>query len=145
MRKKSTRFAFTAIVSSIILAGCGARKENESTETSSDSSSIETNVVEKEFDSTEFIDISSPIEHDYNGQYTYSTFQNEDDSWGYLILDDSSTFIRQTNIPAIPGKKGFSSDMKAQTTASFVIYKLEQGFFPPSLTKNELDSLGVLD
>ena len=145
MKRKFLRSAFTAVCSLFLLNSCGEAAESTNESVESDSSEIGFETTEIPFDSTEFIDTSEPILHDYSGQYTYSTFQNEDGTWGYEILDDSSTFIRQPNIPAVPGRKGFSTEDKAETTASFVIYKLDQGFFPPSLTKNELDSLEVLD
>ncbi len=65
--------------------------------------------------------------------------------FGYNIIRAGKLYIHQSTIPAIPGTKSFSSQMKAMHTAEFVIHKLESGIEPPSVTKEELDSLGVLD
>ncbi len=64
--------------------------------------------------------------------------------WGYQIFDGSTMLINQTHIPSIQGNKGFKSREAAQITANFVLYKLSNGLFPPTLDKKELDSLGVL-
>jgi hypothetical protein len=64
--------------------------------------------------------------------------------WGYHILKDGRPFIRQYNIPAIPGNKGFTSEQKAKTAALFILNKIKTGQMPPSTNKAELDSLGLL-
>lgn len=76
--------------------------------------------------------------------YSAETFQTPDMGYGYKIYENGKLFIHQPHIPAISGNKTFTSAEKAQTTADFVIYKLEKGISPPSVTKEELDSLGVL-
>ena len=146
MRRKFLKLAFLAACSGLIAISCEETiTENQSIiENETDSSAEATNTSEIILDSSEFINITDPIDHDYDNNYSNRIFQNTDGTWGYEILDDSSIFIRQPNIPAISGTKGFSSEAKAISTADFVIYKLEAGFFPPSLSKAELDSLGVL-
>jgi hypothetical protein len=72
-------------------------------------------------------------------------FQNQDSSFGYEILQNHNTLIHQPTIPAVSGNRGFSSFTKAQQTGNFVAKKLEMGLMPPSLSVEELDSLGVLD
>ena len=143
MKKKFLKLAFIAIFNTFLILSCSS--EEPASDIPPTITQPEDNIVEEVYDTSAYIDTSEPISHDYDGQYSFSVFQNEDQSWGYEILDDSNTFILQKNIPAIPGKKGFSTEARAEKTASFVIYKLEQGYFPPSLNKNELDSLGVID
>jgi hypothetical protein len=69
---------------------------------------------------------------------------NGEKGWGYNILKDGKPFIRQANIPSLPGNKGFDSEEKAKTVADFILYKIQNGIMPPSTNRTELDSLGVL-
>jgi hypothetical protein len=78
-----------------------------------------------------------------NQEFSYETIENEN-GWGYNILLDGKLFIRQPNIPSIPGNKGFSDEEKAKKVAEFITYKIQNGIMPPSTNKQELDSLGVL-
>lgn len=84
---------------------------------------------------------STPVDN----PWSFETFQNEDLSWGYRILNESKLYINQPRIPAVQGNLGFTSLDRAETTAKFVIYKLESGFIPPSITIDELDSLKVIN
>ena len=65
--------------------------------------------------------------------------------WGYDIMVNQEIHIHQPNIPAVMGNNGFSSEEKALTAGEFVIQKLKNNVSPPSVTPEELDSLGVLD
>ncbi len=65
--------------------------------------------------------------------------------WGYDILIDGKIYIHQPNVPAIIGNNGFSSEEKAMITGEFVISKIKNNIFPPAVSPEELDSLGVLD
>lgn len=65
--------------------------------------------------------------------------------WGYDILADGSIYIHQPNVPAIMGNSGFSSEEKARKAGEFVISKIQNNIIPPSVTPEELDSLGVLN
>lgn len=70
---------------------------------------------------------------------------NGNRGWGYDIMVDGKIYIHQPNIPAIMGNNGFSSEDKAQEAGEFIIQKLRNNIIPPSVTPEELDSLGVLD
>ena len=70
---------------------------------------------------------------------------NGNRGWGYDILVDGKIYIHQPNIPAIMGNNGFSSEEDAQEAGEFIIQKLKNNIVPPSVTPEELDSLGVLD
>jgi hypothetical protein len=52
--------------------------------------------------------------------------------------------IDQKHIPVIQGYKSFSSKEKAEKTGNFIVQKMKNGIFPPTLTEQELDSLEVL-
>lgn len=77
--------------------------------------------------------------------YSFESFETPGLGWGYKIFDNGTLFINQPHIPAIQGNKGFSTKEKAEITAQFAILKMEQGFVPPTISPEELDSLGVLD
>ena len=64
--------------------------------------------------------------------------------WGYDIFVDGKKYIHQEQIPSVPGTKGFKSEEKARKAAEFIIYKIRNNIMPPSVTPEELDSLGVL-
>ena len=67
-----------------------------------------------------------------------------ENGWGYNILKDGKAFIRQTNIPSLPGNKGFDTQEKAKKVADFILFKIQNGIMPPSTNRTELDSLGVI-
>jgi len=77
--------------------------------------------------------------------YSIETFENARENWGYKILNEGNLFINQPHIPAIQGNKGFKSSNDAEKAANLIIYKLEAGIIPPTITVEELDSLGVLN
>jgi len=74
--------------------------------------------------------------------YTVSSIQ-VDSTWGYRIYQDTVPVIEQKNIPGLPGNNGFKTEKEAIITGELVKHKLETGAFPPSITKEELDSLGI--
>ncbi len=80
-----------------------------------------------------------PVEQNYSIELLEG-----ENGWGYNILLNGKAFIRQPNIPAIPGNQGFDSKEKAQKTADFVLNKIKNGIMPPSTSKEELENLGVL-
>jgi hypothetical protein len=65
--------------------------------------------------------------------------------WGYKIMKDGQLSINQPTIPAIQGNRCFSSKEKAEKTAEFIINKMNNNVFPPTISLEELDSLGVLE
>ena len=53
--------------------------------------------------------------------------------------------IDQKHIPAIQGEQGFTSKEKAEITGNYILRKIKNGEFPPTVSVPELDSLGVID
>lgn len=66
------------------------------------------------------------------------------EGWGYDITINGKPKIHQTIIPAIEGNYAFGSQEDAQIVANIVGEKVANDIFPPSVTEEELDSLGVL-
>lgn len=62
--------------------------------------------------------------------------------WGYNILVDHKIYIHQEFIPAIEGKRAFSSKEDAMKTSEVAIKKLIKGK-TPFINKRELDSLHI--
>lgn len=64
--------------------------------------------------------------------------------FGYNILIYDALYVHQPHIPAINGNRGFKTKEQATKAAEFVIYKIRNNVMPPSLSVEELDSLGTL-
>lgn len=75
--------------------------------------------------------------------YSYETLEL-DNGWTYKIYMNNKLFIFQKSIPSVPGVSGFKNQEAAERIARLVIYKLSNGLMPPSVSQQELDSLGVL-
>ena len=86
---------------------------------------------------------SQPSKNKYSVRLFLIDSLNKELGYGYTILINNTIFIRQICIPSIPGNKGFKNEEGAQKTASLMVYKLEHQMMPPSISKQELDSLGV--
>ena len=82
---------------------------------------------------------------DNSDSFSVKTIFSPDIGWGYQVLNNGKLYINQPHIPAIAGIKGFSDESKAKITADFMLYKLNKGIFPPTISVDELDSLGVLN
>jgi hypothetical protein len=74
--------------------------------------------------------------------YDVKTVQNSL-GWGYEIWKDGALIINQTHIPAIQGLRAFVSQEQAQKAAGIIKNKLDQGVFPPTISIDELRSIGV--
>lgn len=79
-----------------------------------------------------------------NNQINIKTINTENLGWGYDIYIHGDLFIHQPHIPAINGTRGFETEEKARKAGEFVSFKLQNNISPPSVSRNELDSLGVL-
>ena len=133
------RFLFFFLVG--LLLSCSNEEVIE--ETSEESGATTTTVIDKA--------VSEPESSTYGIQsrenkteYSARIIFTDSLGWGYQIFDGNTMLINQLHIPSIQGNRGFKSREAAQLTANFILYKLANGVFPPTLDEKELDSLGVL-
>jgi hypothetical protein len=75
--------------------------------------------------------------------YKVVTFPSGD-GWGYKVMEGKKVIIEQFHIPAINGTIAFATEEQAKLTGLLVTQKIMQGNFPPTITIEELDSLGVV-
>lgn len=69
----------------------------------------------------------------------------DENGWGYQLFQGATLKINQRNIPAVSGLHYFSSERKAALAANFALQKIEEGAFPPTVSPEELDSLGAIN
>lgn len=95
---------------------------------------------------------SKPKENPYkNAKLDIKVFNNDSlkqdpnlHGYGYDIYMFDALYVHQPHVPAINGNRGFHTRGQAQKTAEMVVYKIRNNIMPPSLTIEELDSLGAL-
>ncbi len=121
------RIGISTFVITILLSSCQpSTHENEKTESSTQQPRQE---------------LSSPK------SVTVKTFPNDSllTGFGYDIYMDSATkpTVHQPNIPAVAGNRGFATEEEARKIGEYVGNKIRNNIMPPSVTTQELDSLGV--
>lgn len=77
--------------------------------------------------------------------YTMEVLEDVKFGWGYQLFKDGKLMIDQKHIPAIQGEQGFSSKENAEITGNYILKKIKNNEFPPTVSIEELDSLHVLD
>ena len=91
---------------------------------------------------------AAPKENPYkNAKIDIKVFENKEPNltgFGYDIFIYDAMYVHQPHIPAINGNRGFHTKEQATRAAEFVSYKIRNNIMPPSLTVEELDSLGTL-
>jgi len=69
---------------------------------------------------------------------------SEHGGYGFEILQGESTLIIQPHIPAIQGIMGFETEEQATIIGNYMIYKINNGIMPPSISIQDLDSLAIV-
>lgn len=64
--------------------------------------------------------------------------------YGYAILVFGERQVNQPHKPGMPGLNGFKTADDAKKVGEFVAYKIRNNIMPPTVSIQELDSLGVL-
>ena len=85
---------------------------------------------------------STPSKPKSSSNYTFFTHL-QPEGWGYSISEKGKRIIDQQTIPGVPGNQGFQTSEDAQKVAELVIEKLEKGVFPPTVSEEELQKLGI--
>ena len=67
-----------------------------------------------------------------------------DSGWGYAIYADGKKLIMQRQIPVIEGFHTFKTQEDAYNCAQRVIIKLISGEMPPSVTRQDLIDMNIL-
>ncbi|GAB5418459.1 MAG: hypothetical protein Crog4KO_33270 [Crocinitomicaceae bacterium] len=78
-------------------------------------------------------------------RWTFKAVPLDSKGWGYQLFRGSHLEIFQKNVPAISGLHTFDSQEQAELAAEFALTKIEQGFFPPTVELEELDSIGAIN
>lgn len=80
-------------------------------------------------------------------QFVASTYKNESgegpEGYGFDIYQDGKMMIHQNSIPAIQGNKAFATEEDAKAVGALMLYKVSNGIMPPTVSVEDLDSLGV--
>lgn len=77
-------------------------------------------------------------------EITYRLIYKENTGWGYQVFKGAKMLINQEHIPAVQGVKGFDTEEQAETTVKHLIERIKKGDPRPTLSVQELDSLGVI-
>ena len=79
-----------------------------------------------------------------NAELTIKIIPSTNHTFGYDILLYGRPLVHQPSIPGLPGNDGFTTKEKAQKVAELVLKKIRNNEMPPTVTIEELNSLGVL-
>ena len=78
------------------------------------------------------------------GDLTIRIISSVSGTFGYDILLQGRPYVHQPSIPALPGNEGFTTRERAQRVAELVVKKIRNNEIPPTVTIEELNSMGVL-
>lgn len=85
------------------------------------------------------------VENKIKGTDTaYRIISKPDKTFGYEIVVNDKTLIRQNTIPGQQGTQGFKRKKDAEQVALLVIKKLQLGIMPPTINKEELKQLNII-
>ncbi|MBI3235439.1 MAG: DUF4907 domain-containing protein [Bacteroidetes bacterium] len=124
---------FIFILSLILLMSCNSKQNNK------EGVKITTYYTLKD----EEAKYDSVAEMELKNKQGYIEILNiENGTFGYFIQYDGMK-VKQLIIPGASGKGAFRSKEDAEKVAAFVLYKMKNKVFPPSVSLHELDSLKV--
>jgi len=75
---------------------------------------------------------------------TYQIIDAPDHTYGYDVFGDGALMIHQTSIPELAGNEGFKTKQDAGKIALLVIEKIRKGKMPPTISVDEMKTLGVI-
>lgn len=118
-------------------------RSEKSVESAIVAASPEVNEQQNDLDTLGILNQPEEANKKPSSPYSVEVFEH-DKGWGYQLFEGQQLLIHQEHIPSVPGVKGFSSKEKAEIAANFILKEVEKGVFPPTVTPQILDSLGVL-
>lgn len=74
---------------------------------------------------------------------TYKIIPAEGNTYGYNIYTDGQLMIHQPTKPGMSGNRGFDTKEAASKVAALVISKIKKGEMPPTVTKEEMERIGI--
>ncbi|CAN5681206.1 hypothetical protein BH11BAC3_BH11BAC3_34740 [soil metagenome] len=74
---------------------------------------------------------------------SYEIIPAAQSSFGYNIISGAKKLVHQPSVPGLPGNKGFTKKEDAEKCAQLVIKKINNNIMPPTVTRQELDSLKI--
>ena len=123
----------------LLLLALGACKVEKKSETTKKDSVITTKITTPT--NTPPTSVPNPYE---NINIESKIIPSVEGTFGYDIFIAGTKTIHQPHIPGAIGHKGFATQEKAQKASEFIIYKIRNNKMPPTITTQELDSLGLL-
>jgi hypothetical protein len=79
-----------------------------------------------------------------NTKFTYMIIDAPHHTYGYDVFADGKLLLHQTSLPALPGNEGFKTKQGATKLALLVIDKIKKGEMPPTISIDEMKTLGVV-
>jgi len=79
-----------------------------------------------------------------NSNINYKIISAINNTWGYDVFINDKLIIHQTTIPSLPGNEGFKTKKAAENTAKLVVFKINKGVMPPTITIQELKSIKAI-
>lgn len=80
---------------------------------------------------------------DSTQKISFQIIEARGQTYGYDIFVNGRMIVHQTTVPCYPGMDGFRKKNDAEKIAELVICKIRKGVMPPTVTKSELETLGV--
>lgn len=123
------------VMLSVVLVSCSGNINNSADNTD------EAVVIDTSLSST------GPMK--FEGDVTVGLFRTDTipggvaNGWGYNLYLNGKLTIHQPHIPAVPGMMPFQSEHDAGAVSELVVYKIRNNIMPPSVSIDELDSIGI--
>jgi hypothetical protein len=95
-------------------------------------------------DTTSTNSVAFPAANEHSQKkLTAHVIDSPNGTFGYEVLSDGELFVRQINVPGRPGNEGCRTREQADKLSALVIEKIQRGEMPPTVTSDELKSLGL--
>ena len=125
MRKQHDPFLVRSLIAALLIAASGTAFAQQQEAANSTS-------------------VAFPAANVHNGKkLTARIIEAPNGTFGYEVLSDGKLFVRQTNVPGRPGNNGCPKREQAEKLSALVIEKIQRGEMPPTMTQDELKTLGL--